>query len=210
MPASPKIAILTTRAIAHAAPRLNMTGVATRQGKGYLHIMAFSLLKKWLGQDAPGEGAQALYAAVVAQARNPFWYRDAKVPDTMDGRFAMVSLVSALAMLRLETLGDAEATARLTEAFVADMEGQLREIGVGDVGVGKDMGKLMSALGGRLTVLRDGNAEPLGDILVRNVYGGQAPDSAALAKAVDRVEQLRGAFDMTPLDALLAGRIGAA
>ena len=101
--------------------------------------MAFSLLKKWLGQDAPGEGAQALYAAVVAQARDPFWYREGQVPDTMDGRFAMVSLVSALAMLRLEALGDAEATARLTEAFVADMEGQLREIGVGDVGVGKDM-----------------------------------------------------------------------
>ena len=83
------------------------------------------------GRSTEGE---ALYAAVVDRARDPDWYLAGGVPDTIDGRFGMVATVLALVLLRLEDDADAAgAVARLTEHFVTDMDGQLRQIGVGDV-----------------------------------------------------------------------------
>ena len=53
-----------------------------------------------------------LYAAIVAEGRDPFWYRDGGVPDTIDGRFDMIAAITALVMLRLEAEGDAQKGAR--------------------------------------------------------------------------------------------------
>jgi cytochrome b pre-mRNA-processing protein 3 len=110
---------------------------------------------------------------VVATSREPEWYADCNVADTVDGRFDMISLVLSLVLLRME---DSEALAPkaglLTELFVADMDRQLRDSGVGDLMVGKKMGKLMSALGGRMGALREAFAESdaaLAVILGRNV-----------------------------------------
>ena len=93
-----------------------------------------------------------LYKAVVAEARRPDWYRQGRVPDTLDGRFDMVAAVLSLVLLRLEEEGDAgrAPSAHLTELFVEDMDGQLRERGIGDIVVGKHVGRMMGALGGRL------------------------------------------------------------
>ena len=78
-----------------------------------------------------------LYKAVVAEARRPDWYRQGRVPDTLDGRFDMVAAVLSLVLLRLEEEGDAgrAPSAHLTELFVEDMDGQLRERGIGDIAV---------------------------------------------------------------------------
>ena len=97
-----------------------------------------------------------LYTAIIARARAPHWYEAGRVPDSIDGRFDMVATVLAFVLLRLE--GDPVAagpSAKLTERFVEDMDGQLREIGIGDVVVGKHIGKMMSMLGGRLGAYRD-------------------------------------------------------
>src|SRR5205823_30948 len=82
-----------------------------------------------------------------------------------------------------ETEADAAALqAHLTERFVDDMDGQLRQMGIGDIVVGKHIGKMMSMLGGRLGAYRDGLAAgDLAPALVRNLYRGEAPASAALA-----------------------------
>ena len=97
----------------------------------------------------------ALYAAVVARARMPHWYVEGAVPDTIDGRFDMIAAVLAMAMLRLESdPAGAPAATHLAEAFVDDMDPQLREIGIGDLLVGKHIGRMMGMLGGRLGAYR--------------------------------------------------------
>ena len=96
-----------------------------------------------------------LYEQVVARARQPHWYEDGAVPDTMDGRFDMIATLLSVVLLRLERGDEArQESVWLTELFVTDMDGQLRQMGIGDVSVGKHMGKMMSALGGRLGAYR--------------------------------------------------------
>lgn len=132
-----------------------------------------------------------LWHAVVARARDPRLYAHCRVADTVAGRFDAITLVLSLVMLRME--GEAELaprTARLTELFVTDMDGQLRQSGVGDLVVGKHIGKQMMVLGGRLGALRDALAQA---------------DDAALIAAIERNVTLLGDTD----PALLAAELRA-
>jgi cytochrome b pre-mRNA-processing protein 3 len=151
-----------------------------------------------------------LYGAIVAAARSPDWYRQGGVPDTLDGRFDMIAAVLVVVLLRIEGEGEAgrAPAATLTERFIDDMDGQLRQIGIGDIVVGKHVGKMMSALGGRLGAYRDGLAG--GDLtaaLARNLYrGGEvAPDAMAFSET--RLRQLSERLAATPIDLLLAGQL---
>lgn len=149
----------------------------------------------------------ALYAAVVARARAPHWYVAGAVPDSIDGRFDMIAAVLAMVMLRLESdPAGTPATTHLAEAFVDDMDPQLREIGIGDLLVGKQIGRMMGMLGGRLGAYRDGLAA--GDLkpaLVRNLYRGESPDDAALAHVERELLALRKAIAGVGVDRLIAG-----
>ena len=152
---------------------------------------------------------EQLYAAVVDRARADHWYLAGGVPDTVDGRFEMVTTVLALVLLRLE--GDPAASvqsAQLTEAYVEDMDGQLRQLGIGDVVVGKHVGKMMALLGGRLGALREARSGPaLREAVLRNVYRGADPGAAALAHTGDALAALDAALAATPTDALLRGAL---
>ncbi|WP_239018290.1 ubiquinol-cytochrome C chaperone family protein [Sphingomonas flavalba] len=151
-----------------------------------------------------------LYHNIVTAARQPHWYREGAVPDTIDGRFDTLSTLLALVLLRLEDDPAARAeTARLTELFVADMDGQLREIGIGDLVVGKHVGKMMGALGGRLGALRDGLAPDgaFADALVRNLWRGAPPPPAALAVVERRLRAFSAALAAADTQALLAGKL---
>jgi cytochrome b pre-mRNA-processing protein 3 len=154
------------------------------------------------------ETALPLYTAIVAQARAPHWY-EAGVPDTVDGRFDMIATVLAFVLLRLE--GDpaaAETSARLTERFVDDMDGQLRELGIGDIVVGKHIGKMMGMLGGRLGAYRTALAEgTLRPALVRNLWRGETPEAAALAHVETALLALRDALAAPPTELLLEGAL---
>ncbi|WP_328799206.1 ubiquinol-cytochrome C chaperone family protein, partial [Sandarakinorhabdus rubra] len=129
-----------------------------------------------------------LYAAVVAEARRPDWYAQGQVPDTLDGRFDMVVLVLSLLLLRLETdtAGNprhpaAQLSADLADRFLTDMEGNLRQDGIGDQVVPRHLGQMMAALGGRLGAYRGarGDAPAMADAIRRNLLrGADAPDSA--------------------------------
>lgn len=155
------------------------------------------------------EEAEPLYAAIVARAREPHWYVEGAVPDSVDGRFDMVAAVLALVLLRFESEpAMAAISAQLTERFVDDMDGQLRELGVGDVTVGKHIGKMMGMLGGRLGAYRDGLAA--GDLappLLRNLYRGVAPPAAALAHVADALQRWHEALAATPGAALAEGEL---
>lgn len=153
--------------------------------------------------------ALALYNAVVARGREPHWYVEGAVPDTVDGRFDMIAAVLAMVLLRLETEpAGAAPAAQVTERFVDDMDGQLREIGIGDIVVGKHVGKMMSMLGGRLGAYREGLASGSIDrALLRNLYRDAHPGEAALAHVGGRLVTLHEGLKRTPLDALQAGRL---
>ena len=160
------------------------------------------------------EQQAALYAGVVARGRAPHWYLDGRVPDTLDGRFDMIAAVLATVLLRLEQAPEGadaaglEIGARLTERFVEDMDGQLRQEGIGDIVVGKHIGRMMAMLGGRLGAYRDGwAAGDIGPALRRNLYRGDAPDAAAVAHVAHSLSELRGRLQAVPLDALAAGAL---
>jgi cytochrome b pre-mRNA-processing protein 3 len=149
-----------------------------------------------------------LWHRVVEIAREKAWYADYGVADTVPGRFDAITLVLALVLLRMEADGALlEPSVRLTEIFVDDMDGQLRQSGVGDLVVGKHVGKLMGTLGGRLGALRA--ALPQGDaalteVIARNVTLVEHGDAAKVAQAA------RALFDRLAATAdadLLAGRI---
>lgn len=167
-----------------------------------------TLLHRLFGKPDRGT-APALYAAIVARARAPHWYAEGLVPDTVDGRFDMIAAVLSLVLLRLEgePAGVATSTA-LAEVFIDDMDGQLREIGVGDVVVGKHIGRMMGMLGGRLgayrTGLTDGN---LREALVRNLWRGNAPDDAGLAHVERELLALRQTLAATPVTTMVAGEL---
>jgi len=165
-----------------------------------------SLRKLFRPGPDPREVRRPLWSAVVAAARAPHWYEEGGVPDTLDGRFDMVSLVLALVLHRIdEDPGQTLAGVQLTELFVSDMDGQMRQIGFGDMVVGKQVGRMVGALGGRLGAYRapDGSDE-LRAALVRNLWRGKAPADAALDHVANEVAALRAALAALPVEALIA------
>lgn len=131
----------------------------------------------------------ALYAAAVAAARTPHHYTVLGVPDTLDGRFDLVGLHAFLVIRRLTALpppGPALAQA-VFDAMFSDMDINLREMGVGDLSVGKRVREMWEAFHGRASVyqtaLAAGDAQALAEALTRNVWRGEAPPGAAEALA---------------------------
>jgi cytochrome b pre-mRNA-processing protein 3 len=172
--------------------------------------MALKLIKKLFARDDGRDALSAFYAALVAEARNPAWYRDGQVADTMDGRFEMVAALTALAIARLDAEGEAGRVpaVMLTEIFVDDMDGQLRQEGIGDIVVGKHIGRMMAALGGRIEAYRTGlTGGDLDGALIRNLYRTEPPADAALRFTADRLRTVWAGLCRQPLDALMAGTI---
>jgi cytochrome b pre-mRNA-processing protein 3 len=146
-----------------------------------------SLLKRLFGNAGPDPKSRLvpLYNQIVAKARLPHWYIEGQVPDSIDGRFDMIAAIFSLVLLRLEEAGQAHAQdmAHLTEVLVDDMDGQLREVGIGDMIVGKHMGRLMGAVGGRISAFREAMADnnKLDGAILRNIYRAETADATALA-----------------------------
>ena len=170
-----------------------------------------SFLQRLFGRPDRRRALDPLYAAVVATGRDPAWYRQGAVPDTVDGRFDMVAAITALVLLRLEAEGEAgrQPAVHLTELFVDDMDASLRQIGIGEYVVGKHIGRLMSALGGRLGALRDARAGDGGfePAVRRNIFHDSPPNDEALAFVTGRLAAFSAALDARPLGALLAGEV---
>lgn len=153
-----------------------------------------------------------LYCAAVAAARAPWFYAELGVPDTVDGRFDLVGLHVFLLIRRLIALprpGPALAQA-VFDAMFSDMDVNLREIGVGDMSVGKKVKAMWEAFHGRSAAyqaaLSAGDAAALAAALARNVWRGkgtaaQADRLARVAQAIDRHMATQD------LAALRAGRV---
>lgn len=168
-----------------------------------------TLLQRLFGKaEDPRTAYRPLYDAVVARGRAPVWYLDG-APDTVDGRFDMIAAILAHVLIRLESDPAAkQPSVYVAELFVDDMDGQLRQIGVGDIVVGKHIGRMMAALGGRLTAYRDagGQAPALRDALVRNLWRGEDPGPGA-DKVAARLAQFAAALETQAIPSLLAGQL---
>jgi cytochrome b pre-mRNA-processing protein 3 len=171
-----------------------------------------SFLSRLFSRPQGADALDPLYRAIVARAREPLWYREGGVPDTIDGRFDMVSAILALVLLRIEAEGANTAgdTVRLTEIFVNDMDGTLRQIGIGDHVVGKRVGNLMSALGGRLGAFREAaDDEAFRAAVKRNIHREAPPSEEALAFTSVRLAALRDALAALPYPEILAAKVPA-
>lgn len=102
-----------------------------------------------------GRGAP-LFGALTARAREKQWYVEGTVPDTIDGRFAVLASLTALVLVRLEQLGEEgnAAAVALSERFIEVMESEHRELGIGDPTLGRTVRKLVSSLAKRTELWR--------------------------------------------------------
>lgn len=145
-----------------------------------------SFLSRLLGtQPDPRERLRPLWHQVVAWAREPAFYAECHVEDSVAGRFDMITAVLAVVMVRLEDADMRSESAFLAEFFVEDMDGQLRELGINDVVVGKHVGKLMGSLGGRLgsyrPALNSDDRDKLAEAVSRNVTLGAEGSAQCVA-----------------------------
>lgn len=155
--------------------------------------------------------ARQLYLAAVAQARRPDFYTRYGVPDTLDGRFDMTALHVFLVLYRLR--GEGEVTRALGQALFdymfGDMDRSLRELGVGDLRVGRKIKPMVQAFMGRAQAYREallaGDAAGLTEALHRNVYRGA--DGAPAAALADYVQREVAGLARIPLADLQTGRI---
>ncbi len=153
-----------------------------------------------------------LYTRSVEAAREKTYFERLDVPDTLDGRFDLVGLFAALLIRRLRTLpapGAALAQA-VFDAMFADMDFTLRELGVGDVTVGKRMRDMWEAFHGRAMAyeacLAAADFAGLTTALARNVWRGAPPAGAAEALAQVALAQDRALAGQN-LAELAAGRV---
>lgn len=149
-------------------------------------------------RQAPRGTIEAIYGMIVTQAREPIFYRDLGVPDTVNGRFDLLLLHLWLLLRRMRTVqgasdqGAAELSQALFDRFCEDMDDNLREMGVGDQTVPKRMRAFGEAFYGRVQAYdqaMEGGSEALAAAICKNVLNGAGMDHArqlaAYARATD-------------------------
>jgi len=116
-----------------------------------------------------------LSAAIGAQAREPVFFTKLGVPDTIDGRFDLVILHAWLVLERLRELGMTDVSQGLIDSLFVSFDESLRDLGVGDIGIGHRVKKMADAFYGRLSAYGAAADEAaLKDTILRNIYRGEA------------------------------------
>jgi len=174
-------------------------------------------------RQAPRGTIEAIYGMIVTQAREPIFYRDLGVPDTVNGRFDLLLLHLWLLLRRLRTVqsvnqganqgqGVTELSQALFDRFCEDMDDNLREMGIGDQTVPKRMRAFGEAFYGRVQAYDqaiEGGGEALAAAICKNILNGTGMDQArrlaAYARATeadlgrtDEATLLRASFKYPP------------
>ena len=170
------------------------------------------MLGQLFGKSRNQRIAEALYASAVGQARMPVFYGETRVPDTVDGRFDMIVLHVFLVLHRLKA-GEGNAAdvgQALFDTMFADMDRCLRELGAGDLGVGRRVKTMAKAFYGRVAAyergLSAGNG-PLADALLRNIFRGDPAKGAVASRIASYMYGQVTALEQHPLDEILDGRV---
>ncbi|HEX7776830.1 MAG TPA: ubiquinol-cytochrome C chaperone family protein [Parvibaculum sp.] len=168
--------------------------------------------KRIFGRSADEGAAYALYGAVVAQARQPDFYLGGGVPDTLEGRFEMLMLNAFLLLHRLKAAGEpAKALGQRTfDILFDDMDQTLREIGIGDLSVGKKIKTMAAAFYGRIAAydaaLADADPAALDQAIRRNVFAETEPKVDQVTVLAAYVRRAAAALAQQSDAALIAGR----
>lgn len=170
--------------------------------------MIRGLFARLTGLDSRGA---ELFALAVEQARRPHWFQEGPVPDSVDGRFAVLATVTALIVVRLEADGDrgSAASVALTERFIEAMDAEHRQMGVSDPAIGKQVRRLVASLAGRVGRWRD-TVAGTGDWTEATKQSidprGELP-AGGIAHCADALRSFWGQLERTGLEALKQGRL---
>lgn len=174
------------------------------------------ILQRIFGRKKDDKAAHELYLCLAGQARQPAFYRDGGVPDCLDGRFDMLAMHLFLVLRRLSrnaaSQPEIELAQQLFDVMFGDMDRSLREMGVGDLTVGKRIRTMSEAFYGRAAAYETGLQADDGDALLRsalerNLYRGAAPDPRIVALVAAYMRQVAAGLEMQTGEALLAGRL---
>jgi len=165
-------------------------------------------------QRALSRRSAQFYQELVEQARRRIFYEDWQVPDDFSARFDMIVLHLALVVERLQRETETPSQARkllkqLMRCFTADMDRNLREMGVGDLSVSKKIKQMTEGFFGRAAAYRRGlqseDNQELSNALWKNIYQQDVQAQKALEKMTTYVQHLWLGLEQVSLDRLLAG-----
>ena len=174
---------------------------------------AFTVISRLFRQDRTEHPAAAVYMRLVQQSRRPEFYLHCGVPDTLDGRFDMLVLHVFVVLDRLAGQGEPEEAfaQSLFDHLFADMDVNLREMGVGDLSVGKKVRQMAEAFYGRAQAYHDGlqagDDEALGAALRRNLFRSSAPENAQVRAMTAYLRREWTTMATVPFEDVLAARI---
>lgn len=159
---------------------------------------------------ADSDRGAELFGTLVAIARDPHWYVEGEVPDSLEGRFAVLATVVALATVRLDQGGDAAraASVALAERFIEAMDVEHREMGVGDPTLGKTVRKLVASLAKRVGLWRGAvTGSDWSTAASESIYRGGAASKRALGHSRTAIEALWKRLGAASDAALIGGRL---
>ncbi len=167
-------------------------------------------LSSFLRRGRHRDAVIAAYHRVVARAREPRFFAEWGVPDTLDGRFEVLALHAFLVLNRLKAeAGPAAGFAQaLFDTMFADLDRGLREMGASDIGVGRHVKTMARGFYGRILAYERGLAggdAALAEAIRRNLYGTAAPQPEQLAAIARYLRRQEAALAAAPVAALLQG-----
>ena len=169
------------------------------------------ILQKLFKRGSGRIAGERLYEAAIGQARQPGFYSGLGVPDTVEGRFELYTLHVVLVLHRLKGQGAvaAEISQGLFDTYLLALDDALREMGVGDLSVGKKMRKLGEAFYGRAkayqAALEGGDHAGLAALIGRTVYVDQ--DDAAVDRLADYVQRSTALLATQALEDILTAQL---
>jgi len=156
---------------------------------------------------------ERLYKAVVEQSRSVTFYQTIGVPDTLEGRFELLTLHMTLVSRRLKTLPSPgpDMSQDLVDLTFAQFEAALREIGVGDISIPKRMKVMASAYLGRASAydeaLRKNDSGLLAEALARNLFGHAEKPPNAVEKVTNYVIQSSQALENAVIEDFYSAKL---
>jgi cytochrome b pre-mRNA-processing protein 3 len=158
------------------------------------------------------EAAAEAYRRIVEQARRPGFFLDCGVPDTLDGRFELICLHAFLYLHRLRREGKPGVALgqRIFDLMFTDFDRSLREMGTGDLSVGREVKRMAEAFYGRIAAYEEGltaDDEVLMGALARNLFGTAPALPQRLAAMARYVRREAGCLHRADGAALLAGGV---
>lgn len=164
--------------------------------------------------------AHGLYLTAVAQARQPVFYSEHGIPDSVDGRFDLIVMHVFLLLRPLNAVAGREGVPSelsgragdiaqaLFDAMFADMDRSLREMGVSDIAVGKRVKHMAKAFYGRAAAYDEALAdtdEALAEALRRNLFGTVTPTAPQMAAMAEYLRYQAGHLASMSQELVLSG-----